>query len=140
MHSEIVFGLSANNNIGDAFRRFGIQDGSSEVLIVAVGRVGEDEQGGGGVERALEGKVDGTEVSWDGMDEWLRKVVDLDGVRKTYKLGSLGGKGGGGAKKKNINGVGAGDEQHEDEIQKKDKERKELERAVLGLMALRGAT
>lgn len=139
VHAEIVFGLSANNNIGDAFRRFGISDASTDVIVVKVG----GGSGGGGrggeaeteteldeVTRGLEGKVEGVEVAGDELDAWLARTCDLDLVRKNYKLGKPPG-----PKKGVVNGVKA-----EDGAVEKTREREEIERVVLGLMALRGAT
>lgn len=137
VHSEIVFCLSANNNVGEAFRRFGVREVSESVVVIKVG----DGHGGeeGEVKEGLRGIVEGTEVDWEGMEEWLGSVCDVDVVRANYKLGkgSHGGGGGASGKKKGevvVNGNG------EDAQVKKERERKELERVVLGLMALRGAT
>lgn len=124
-----MFCLSANNNIGDAYRRFGIGEESTEVVVIRVG--GEE----GEVRQGLEGKVEGVAVEWSGVEEWIGRVCDMDVVRKNYKLG----KGQGGKKGPVANGVKEGVVDG-GEATKKAEERKELERVVLGLMALRGAT
>ena len=115
VHSEIVFCLSATNNIGDAFKRFGIQDSSTNIVVIKV----ED---GAGVEPHLAAAIEGVEGEFT--DEWFRSVCDLERVRKTYKIARVqGGKG------KEVNG------DHDVE-----REMEEIEAQVLGLMALRGAT
>lgn len=116
VQSEIVFCLNPNNNIGEAFRRFGIQDNSRDLVVVKAGE-GLDRSI---IEHHLAGAVQGTRV--DFTDEWLRNGCDLDKVRKTYKIAKAqqGGK--------VINGAG-----HDTD------ERKYIETQVLGFMALRGA-
>lgn len=130
VHGEIVFCLSSNNNIGDAFRRFGIGDGTTDVVMIKVGDGGEGEEEK--VIEAMGGKVEGVEVEWTEIDAWLGRTCDLDLVRKNYKLGKpvVGKKGA-------VNGMKHGEE---DKGMKKEKERREIERVVLGMMALRGAT
>lgn len=98
--------------------------------MIKVGDGGEGEEGR--VIEAMSGKVEGVEVERSDVDAWLGRTCDLDLVRKNYKLGKpmIGKKGA-------INGVKDGEE---DEILKKEKERREIERVVLGMMALRGAT
>lgn len=122
VQSEIVFCLSPNNNIGDAFKRFGIQDSSTNLVVVKVGD-GENVTKAG-VEEHLAGAINGTEVGFS--DEWARGVCDLDRLRKTYKIAKPPSKG------KVVNGDHGKDGA--------ESEREELEAQVLGLMALRGAT
>lgn len=91
-----------------------------------------------GVERHLDEVVEGEGVEF--CDEVLRGMTDVGKVRKLYKLplvGEGGGKGQGKRRRKDgseegsgeVVGVGKGEEW----------ERRELEVAILGLMALRGA-
>ncbi|KAJ9659123.1 hypothetical protein H2198_003265 [Neophaeococcomyces mojaviensis] len=120
VHSEIVVCLSSNNNIGDAFRRFGIQDSTKDLVIVKVGL--SPEFASESVEGHLKDAIEGTPVPFD--DAFLRQTCDLDKLRKTYKLGKPQQ----GKTVMNGNGGHATDERSDIEVQ------------VLGLMALRGAT
>ncbi len=128
VQSEVVFCLSSNNNIGDAFRRFGISDDSKDIVVVKIG----DLSAGGGsesinkenVEAHLNEAVEGTSTAFT--DDWLRGVCNLDKARKNYKITKPQPVKG--AKTMNGNVNAAIDEINEVEIQ------------VLGLMALRGAT
>ena len=122
VQSEIVYCLSPNNNIGDAFRRFGIQDASRDLVVVKVGEGGDVSKEG--VEQHLREAVEGTAAEFS--DEWLEEVCDLDKVRKTYKL----------AKPQQAKGTKA---MNGDAGTIRD-ERSDLEVQVLGLMALRGAS
>jgi len=119
VHSEIVFCLGSNNNIGDAFRRFGVQDSTKDLVVVKVGI--NPEITNETVEAHLRDAVEGTSVPFE--DGFLRQVCDIDRLRKTYKLGMPQ------QTKKTVNGNigGAAEERHDVEVQ------------VLGLMALRGA-
>lgn len=118
VQSEVVFCLSPNNNIGEAFRRFGIQDGSRDLVVVKVGMDGSVSRDS--VEQHLESTVQGRRV--DFTNEWLRSVCDLDKARKTYKIART-------QQGKVLNGDG-----------NDENERDHIETQVLGLMALRGAT
>lgn len=142
VHSEIVFCLSPNNNIGDAFRRFGVQDTTRELVVVKVGgttttptptsstttsstsRNGEISRDS--VQAHLQGAVKGRLVPFDD-DDFFVQVCDLDKVRKTYKLGGKSNRN----LKKMVNGDAGNTALNEQE---------EIEVQVLGLMALRGAT
>lgn len=79
VHSEIVFSLSPNNNIADAFRRFGIGPDTKDLCVV---RVGGD---AAAVATHLTENVRGTSVEFS--DEALRNMTDWTAVRKVYKLG-----------------------------------------------------
>ncbi|KAK5945840.1 hypothetical protein PMZ80_003048 [Knufia obscura] len=128
VQSEIVFCLSSNNNIGDAFRRFGISDDSKDIVVVKVGdsavEEGNQNMTKSGIEAHLNGSVEGTNVDFS--DAWLRDVCALDKVRKNYKI----------ARPQPAKGLKA---VNGDMHGTKD-ERSEVEVQVLGLMALRGAT
>ncbi|KAI8932278.1 hypothetical protein NX059_010476 [Plenodomus lindquistii] len=147
-HSELVFRLSPNNNIGQSYKLFGIGESTREVVVVKLGvRVvssmdGDGEGSGEGerrlevdenvnaesVARHLESVVQGRSVEVRSEEaEELGLFADLQGIRKVYKLGDMGVKKGG---KKG--GAGGGDRKERDE-------RKELESVVLGIMSLKGS-
>lgn len=113
VQSEIVFCLSPNNNIGEAFRRFGIGDGSRSLVAVKVGEAGDVTPEV--VERHLQSVVQGQKVEFS--DQWLAGVCDVSRVRKVYKVP---------------------DENKAKDLDREAKNR--LEAQVLGLMCLRGAT
>lgn len=119
IHSELVFCLSPNSNIGEAFRRFGIQDMTKDLVVIKAGISPETTQES--VQNHLHTAIEGTQVAFD--DGLFEQVCDFDRVRKTYKLAKPKGQ-------KAINGD-AGHSLNE---------REETEVQVLGLMALRGAT
>ncbi|KAI8055403.1 kinase binding protein CGI-121-domain-containing protein [Syncephalis plumigaleata] len=76
VHSEIVYNLSPNTNIGEAFRRFGVNDDSTSLAVIKLsGNLTE-------VEQDLVDLIDGTLVS---ISE-LGSDVQLDSIRKYYKL------------------------------------------------------
>ncbi|KAK9399501.1 EKC/KEOPS complex subunit TPRKB [Crotalus adamanteus] len=77
LNAEIIFNLSPNNNITDAFKKFGISDTDSAVLIVLI------EHG----EKTLNlnnliSQVDGQQVSIADLSE----ISDIQKIKKVYKL------------------------------------------------------
>lgn len=128
VQSEVVFCLSSNNNIGDAFRRFGISDESKDIVVIKVGdsAAGNESQSlsKGSVESHLNEAVDGMGIDFS--DSWFEDVCNLDKVRKNYKI----------AKPQPVKGAKT---VNGDRNETRD-ERSEIEVQVLGLMALRGAT
>jgi EKC/KEOPS complex subunit CGI121/TPRKB len=126
IHSEIVFCLSPNNNIGEAFRRYGVSDTSKSLVVVKVPTdpsITHDS-----IESHLSEVVKGTPLPFE--DSSFKGISDLPKITKAYKLSqsslskgkpsqsAIGSSG----------GLRAPDERHE------------LEVSVIGLMALRGAT
>ncbi|KAI1374233.1 hypothetical protein F4677DRAFT_426515 [Hypoxylon crocopeplum] len=112
IHSEIVCSLSPNNNISEAYRRFGISPSSQHLIIAKVLITPASTLTAADVAKHLQTNVRGTPVPFAdaGLTDWAK-------VRKYYKL----------------NGVAALDTV-KDEVLK----RKETELLVLGGMALRG--
>ncbi|MCJ1474097.1 hypothetical protein MMC13_002755 [Lambiella insularis] len=145
VHSEIVFALSPNNNIADSFRRFGLTERTSSLLIVKLTRgtegLAEEAACAEAVGRHLSANVEGR---WERFGEdSCSKWADVGRVRGVYKLG-VGGEGGRGkGRGKEVGGEDRGGEGNGngdgDEGGKGDEERREMEMAILGLMALRGA-
>ncbi|KAK6387010.1 hypothetical protein LTS17_000275 [Exophiala oligosperma] len=135
IHSEIVFSLSPNNNIGEAFRRFGISDSTRNLLVVKVSTTPQVTQAT--VAQHLSTHVKGEEIPFD--DVTLRGLSDVERIRKVYKISlppphSSSGK----------NHKGGRDDvvTNGDKVTILDSTTfsSNLVRQVLGLMALRGAT
>ncbi|XP_009085064.3 EKC/KEOPS complex subunit TPRKB [Serinus canaria] len=77
LYSEIIFSLSPSNNISDAFKKFGISDSDTAVLIVLV------VDGDKNVNLAdITSQVEGQQVS---LDE-LPQLTDTAKVKKMYKI------------------------------------------------------
>lgn len=77
LYAEIIFSLSPSNNISDAFKKFGISDSDTAVLIVLV--VDGDKT----VNLAdIASQVEGQQVS---LDE-LPQLTDTAKVKKMYKV------------------------------------------------------
>ncbi|KAI1609496.1 kinase binding protein CGI-121-domain-containing protein [Exophiala viscosa] len=129
VHSEIVFCLSPNNNIGEAFRRFGVSETTKDLLVLKVATTPQVTLDS--VSQHLSSNIHGKECAFD--DASFRKIADVDRLRKVYKLGApQTSKGKGGSKP--VNGTTSTSQDKEvDTI-------RHLETQILGVMALRGAT
>ena len=126
IHSEIVFCLSPNNNIGEAFRRYGVSDTSKSLVIVKIptdSSITHDT-----IESHLQEVVKGTPLSFE--DSSFEGISDVPKIMKAYKLSQLPQVKG----KSSPSAIGSSDRILAAE------ERHELEVSVIGLMALRGAT
>ncbi|NXE76714.1 TPRKB protein, partial [Cochlearius cochlearius] len=77
LYAEIIFSLSPNNNISDAFKKFGISDSDTAVLIVLV----VDKEKTVNLED-IASQVEGQQVS---LDE-LPQLTDTAKVKKMYKV------------------------------------------------------
>ena len=120
IHSEIVFALSPNNNIGEAFRRFGIGEATKDLIVVKVATTPEVNLES--VQSHLTASIKGQEHPFDEIDQ--RGVADIARIRKVYKISPPP------ASQKVVNGD-TGHNRHE---------RTDLEAQIIGLMALRGAS
>ncbi|KAI9859560.1 MAG: hypothetical protein M1824_003726 [Vezdaea acicularis] len=123
VHSEIVFCLSPNNNIAESFRRFGVTDSTTNLLAVKVSTAPSITHES--VQEHLSSVVEGTPV--DFADSILQETADFARIKKVYKLINRAH-----GKKKEA----AGDLQV---VQAPGNDVKDLEIAILGAMALRGA-
>ncbi|MCJ1421946.1 hypothetical protein MMC32_008313 [Xylographa parallela] len=153
LHAEIVFALSANNNIADSFRKFGLTAHTTNLVIVkltpASGAASAAERAAAAAVGAhLEAQVRGR---WERFGEAsCGAMADVGRIGGVYKLGvgagrgrvtGRGGRGSGtgtgrgrGSASASVgeSGTGTGSEGGRDE-------RAEMEVTILGLMALRGA-
>jgi EKC/KEOPS complex subunit CGI121/TPRKB len=121
-HSELVFRLHPNNNIGEAYRKFGISDTTS--CLIAVKFSLTDEVTRESVERHLTEAVEGEAVEIGEGGEGLGMWTDVAKIKKVYKLND-GGKAKKGAKSA-VNGEG------------KD-ETMQMEDAIMGIITLKGS-
>jgi EKC/KEOPS complex subunit CGI121/TPRKB len=126
IHSEIVFCLSPNNNIGEAFRRYGVSDTSKSLVVIKVST--DPSFTHDSVEAHLKEVVQGSPLPFE--DSSFEDISDLPKIAKAYKLSQTQGT----KVKSTPNAVANGDGVSDPN------ERHELEVSVLGLMALRGAT
>ncbi len=112
--------------ISESFRRFGVSDSTKDLLDIKVGRPPEITHET--VQQHFEAVIEGTPVEFS--DEVLQQIVDLSRVRKVYKLDNNAGLGKKGKTRTSekasvVNG---------------DHEAEALEMAVMGMIALRGAS
>ena len=121
IHSEIVFCLSPNQNIGEAFRRFGVQESTKDIIVLKVAT--EPSTTLDSVQSHLDASIRGQEAPF--ADIHVQKASDLPRIRKIYKLNAANPK-----QTKLVNG----------NAQSQDNELQLLETQIIGLMALRGAT
>jgi EKC/KEOPS complex subunit CGI121/TPRKB len=129
VHSEIVFALSPNNNIGEAFRKFGIGDTSSDLLVIKVATSPSVTLES--VRSHLQSAVEGKSIEFNNQN--LQAVSDLGKIRKAYKIATnTSSKGQSKTLQSQLNAT--------DGTDLASKETKELETAILGAIALRGAT
>ncbi|KAI2469594.1 hypothetical protein F4781DRAFT_215563 [Annulohypoxylon bovei var. microspora] len=88
VHSEIVCSLSPNNNISEAYRRFGITAATQSLIIIKVLVTPPSTRSAGTIEQHLLAHVHGIPTPLT--DAALRSVTDWPKVRKYYKLNGVG--------------------------------------------------
>ncbi|KKZ63935.1 hypothetical protein EMCG_01746 [[Emmonsia] crescens] len=118
VHSEII---------AESFRKFGLTDATKDLLVVKVSVSPEVTHES--VAQHLEKVIEGISLHFD--DENLHLVSDLNKIKKAYKLGS------GNVKSAPKAEVGKGSQN--DFNKSVGSESRDLERTILGLMALRGS-
>ncbi|KAH8723766.1 kinase binding protein CGI-121-domain-containing protein [Phaeosphaeriaceae sp. PMI808] len=133
-HSELVFRLSPNNNIGESYKKFGLGDSTTNLIAVKLPLSPAPEGTGWVIDNAITSEsvsvhlghtVQGTSVEIGELGDELGSWCNVDKVRKMYKVSSESGKGKKGA-------VVQGDAKREDE-------KKEMESVILGMIALKGS-
>ncbi|XP_030005226.1 EKC/KEOPS complex subunit TPRKB [Sphaeramia orbicularis] len=77
LYSEIIFNLSPNNNISEAFKRFGISDGDDSVMVVLVHNQDESQ-----LLSDVTNKVNGRQVPV----EDVSSLSDAAKIKKLYKV------------------------------------------------------
>jgi EKC/KEOPS complex subunit CGI121/TPRKB len=136
-HSELVFRLSPNNNIGESYKKFGLSDTTTTLIAVKLplksagdGKdwVLDESITNESVSEHLGKVVEGTSVPVGENGEELGEACDVEKVRKVYKIG---GEGAGKKGKKGAAVNGDGEE-------KKAEERRVMESVILGTIALKG--
>ncbi|RDL32970.1 uncharacterized protein BP5553_08409 [Venustampulla echinocandica] len=116
------------NQIAESFRRFGIAPATTSLIVIKVSTPSSPLTASE-IQAHLDTSIEGEAIPLS--DEALSGMTDVARVKKIYKLNSGGNAGG---KKRAVNGdLGVAGEKEGDE-------RKELEVAILGAMALRGMT
>ncbi|KAL6793275.1 kinase binding protein CGI-121 domain-containing protein [Trichoderma sp. SZMC 28013] len=118
VHSETVVSLSSSSNIADAYRRFGVSPSTTDLFVVKIVFPTDSNPvpaSADAVSQHLTDNVEGDAVP--ATDDTIETITDVRAVRKSYKLNGL-----------------AWLDSIKDELVK----RKEIERLVLGGMALRG--
>lgn len=118
-HSELVFRLHPNNNIGESYRKFGIADDSK--FIIAVKLSLDPTITTESVSSHLSDVVEGEPVELGKEGEQLAMFADVGKIRKIYKLNDVAK----GKKGPAVNG-------------NPNDETKQLESVILGTMALKG--
>ncbi|XP_036977363.1 EKC/KEOPS complex subunit TPRKB [Acanthopagrus latus] len=77
LYSEIIFNLSPNNNISEAFKKFGISDGDSSVMVVLVHSEDESQ-----LLSDITARVNGRQVPV----EDVSSLSDQAKIKKLYKV------------------------------------------------------
>jgi EKC/KEOPS complex subunit CGI121/TPRKB len=138
-HSELVFRLSPNNNIGESYKKFGISDTSTAIIVVKLplsassldGSYSKDEAiTNQSVSAHLGSVVQGTSIEISDNGQELGMFCQLDKVRKVYKLPSADR-----AARGNKSKIASRDNHGNDCTD----EKKDVESLVLATMALKGS-
>ena len=140
VHSEVVFSLNPNNNIADAFRRFGIVDTTCILLAIKIST--NLNTTAESVETHLSSSITGVAIPFT--NDVLADITDLVKVRKIYKLDASNMNSSGSVGKKGKRGKSGGNEEviingDANRLEAGLDERVEMESVILGIMALKGS-
>ena len=127
IHSEIVFCLSNNNNILEAFKKFGVSESTTSLIVVKVSidpNVTHES-----IAAHLQEAIEGNPVPFE--DSSFKGISDVSKIAKAYKISAT--------QQANGKSMSAPPMQGDKGGYAPDG-RRELEVSILGLMALRGAT
>ncbi|KAF3050565.1 hypothetical protein E8E11_005127 [Didymella keratinophila] len=128
-HSELVFRLSPNNNIGESYKTFGLTEKTTNLIAVKLPIKADGSVDASitqeSVSQHLGSAVEGTSVDLSEDGNELCEAAEVHRIKKTYKITcAKGGKKGA----KGING----------DAGKKD-DRSDIEAVILGTIALKGS-
>ncbi|CUS10209.1 unnamed protein product [Tuber aestivum] len=87
VHSEVVYCLGGNNNIKEAYKRFGVTEETKDVIVIKIAHGSgeywcEREEVGENIRRVI-GEEGVMEAYGDGV---ARRVVDVEKVKRYYKI------------------------------------------------------
>ncbi|KAL9058641.1 MAG: hypothetical protein Q9162_001648 [Coniocarpon cinnabarinum] len=123
VHSEIVFSLGTNSNIGTSLKAFGVDATTKHLLAIKVSRAGSNEMLDAerdAIQHHLNTHVQGHALPFT--KDSISKMTDWPKVRKTYKLSDF-----------NLQSLTNGSDGAESELHK------EIETAIVGMIVLRGS-
>ncbi|KAK3173681.1 hypothetical protein OEA41_007013 [Lepraria neglecta] len=135
VHSEIVFSLGANNNIAQSLRTFGITPTTTNLLAIKLST--DPSITSSTISEHLSASIQGIQVEFN--DAKLAGLNNIAKIRKLYKLGGVGEEGSKGKRRRKDGTVESSGLVDGTAAKDAERERRELEVAILGLMALRGA-
>jgi EKC/KEOPS complex subunit CGI121/TPRKB len=79
LHAELVFNLSGSRNVAESFRRFGIADNSTSLLVCAFDA--DEEQ----LKESLHGLIEGTPTGVQELNKHLQPS-DIKNLKRYYKI------------------------------------------------------
>lgn len=78
LHSECILSLSPSSNIGDALKRFGIKEDSTNLIVIKIVKNGDDEP--------FDGKTSIVGDLVPVSDEQFVTTADIETIKNNYKL------------------------------------------------------
>ncbi|KAF2469024.1 CGI-121-domain-containing protein [Lindgomyces ingoldianus] len=127
-HSELVFRLHPNNNIGESYRKFGLSDSTTHIVAVKLSL--SPSVTAEAVSRHLSQHIEGTSVEIGEGGEGMGMWADREKISKIYKLDVTTDRSGKkGRKEKVVNG----------DVGREGDEVKEMEMVILGIMTTKGS-
>ncbi|AOA60407.1 EKC/KEOPS complex subunit [Komagataella phaffii CBS 7435] len=89
LHSELIFNLSPFKNIMDAFKKFGIADECSNIIVVRISGDGETEPEIGNLDSVVEGERTEEPIGLHCSTALVKKIFKLNGLRDDLDLSTL---------------------------------------------------